>query len=146
MFGNMDSIGNLNEDFRNRDFSAEFIFSASRSSGPGGQNVNKVNSKIELRFPVIQTSLLSDAEKQTILDKLKKKINSAGELIITVQTGRSQLTNKEEAIEKFYDLLTKALTPRKKRKSTVPTPESIEKRLEQKRKTGEKKILRKMLD
>jgi len=129
---------------QNRDFSSEFTFATSRSSGPGGQNVNKVNSKVELRFAVDQSTLLSDREKQIILSKLKNRINNDGELIITVQTDRSQLKNKEEAIEKFHELLNKALTPRKPRRATRPTKASIEKRLEIKKQNSEKKALRKI--
>jgi len=127
---------------QNRDFSSEFTFATSRSSGPGGQNVNKVNSKVELRFAVDQSTLLSDREKQIILSKLKNRINNDGELIITVQTDRSQLKNKEEAVEKFYELITKALTPRKPRRATRPTKASVERRLETKKQTSEKKALR----
>jgi ribosome-associated protein len=129
-----------------RDFTSEFTFATSRSSGPGGQNVNKVNSKVELRFVVDQSQLLTDREKEIIFNKLKNRINNEGELIITVQTDRSQLKNKEEAIEKFYELITKALTPRKPRRATKPTKSSVEKRLEMKRLTGEKKILRKGIE
>lgn len=129
---------------QNRDFSSEFSFATSRSSGPGGQNVNKINSKVELRFQVELSQLLSDREKQIILSKLKNRINNEGELIITVQTDRSQLKNKEEAVEKFQELLTKALTPRKQRKATRPTKASVEKRLEIKKQNSEKKALRKI--
>jgi ribosome-associated protein len=129
---------------QNRDFSAEFTFATSRSSGPGGQNVNKVNSKVELRFTVDLSQLLSDREKQIILNKLKNRINNEGELIITVQTDRSQLKNKEEAVEKFNELLTKALTPRKPRRATRPTKASVERRLETKKQNSEKKALRKI--
>jgi len=128
----------------NRDFSSEFTFATSRSSGPGGQNVNKVNSKVELRFSVEQSLLLSDREKQIIMNKLKNRINSESELIITVQTDRSQLKNKEDAIAKFYELLIKALTPSKLRRATKPTKASVEKRLETKKQNSEKKALRKI--
>ncbi len=123
----------------NRDFSSELTFSASRSSGPGGQNVNKVSTKMELRFNVSNSMLLSREEKELILEKLVKRINQEGELVLVSQSERSQLKNKEQVTEKFYDLLTKALTPRKKRKPTKPSAESIEKRLEEKRLQGEKK-------
>lgn len=129
-----------------RDFTPELKFSSSRSSGPGGQNVNKVNSKIELRFNITNSEILSDDEKVIIFNKLKNKINSDGELIITVQTDRSQLKNKQEAIEKFNVLITKALTPRKKRRSTSPTKASVEKRLKVKKKEGEIKQLRRKID
>lgn len=142
----MDKDKYLNDILQYRDFTPELRFSTSRSSGPGGQNVNKVNSKIELRFNVDQSILLSEREKQMILTKLKNKINSEWELIITVQTDRSQLKNKEEALEKFHELLTKALTPRKLRRATRPTKASVEKRLETKKQLSEKKSLRKGLE
>ena len=122
-----------------RDFSQECIFTASRSSGPGGQNVNKVNTRVELRFDVLQSTLLSTEEKETILAKLASKINTQGELILASQSERSQLMNKEKVTEKFYLLLTKALTPVKKRKATKPTKAAKEKRLEDKRMQAEKK-------
>jgi ribosome-associated protein len=128
-----------------RDFSSELHFSASRSSGPGGQNVNKVNTKVELRFQIASSLLLSDEEKTILLEKLAKKINSEGELILVSQTERSQMKNKEKVIEKFYSLLTRALTPRKKRKPTKPSQASKEERLEEKRKQAEKKERRKHL-
>jgi len=128
-----------------RDFSSELHFSASRSSGPGGQNVNKVSTKVELRFHVTSSTLLSDDEKILLIEKLVKKINSEGELILVSQTERSQMKNKEKVIEKFYSLLTRALTPRKKRKPTKPSQASKEERLEEKRKQAEKKERRKHL-
>jgi ribosome-associated protein len=130
----------------NRDLSSELKFSASRSSGPGGQNVNKVNSKVELRFQVDQSELLSENEKFMINLHCRNRINSEGELIITVQTDRSQLKNKEEAIEKFYQLITKALTPRKKRRPSAPTRSSVERRLKLKKESSEKKQLRKKIE
>jgi ribosome-associated protein len=129
-----------------RDFSSEFIFNASRSSGPGGQNVNKVNSRVELRFSITRSELLTEDEKEILLNKLKNKINSEGELLIVAQTDRSQLKNKEESIEKFYTLLTKALTPIKRRRATRPTKASIEKRLEVKKLNSEKKEYRRKID
>jgi len=129
-----------------RDFSSEFIFNASRSSGPGGQNVNKVNSRVELRFSVNKSELLTNDEKEIILNKLKNKINSEGELLIVAQTDRSQLKNKEESIEKFYTLITKALTPIKRRRATRPTKASIEKRLEGKKLKSEKKEYRRKIE
>jgi len=126
----------------NRDFTSEFTFAASRSSGPGGQNVNKVNSRVELRFSVTQSALLYDDEKEIVLRKLKNRINAEGELLIAVQTDRSQLKNKEEAVSKFYELIAKALAPRKPRKATRPTFASVTKRLESKKQVGEKKLLR----
>lgn len=130
----------------NRDFSNELKFSASRSGGPGGQNVNKVSTKIELRFNVSISELLTPKEKEIIISKLENKINKEGELVLVSQSERSQLANKEKAIEKFYSLLRKALTPQKKRKATKPSKAAKEKRLESKRIKSEKKTLRKGFD
>lgn len=122
-----------------RDFSSELDFSASRSSGPGGQNVNKVSTKMELRFNVAGSLLLTDPEKELILEKLAARITVAGELIVVSQSERTQLQNKEKVIEKFYLLITRALTPRKQRKPTMPSKASREERLEKKRQQSEKK-------
>jgi ribosome-associated protein len=126
-----------------RDFADEFIITASRSSGAGGQNVNKVSTKVELRFHVASSQLLTEQEKELILLKLAGKISLEGYLIIVSQTERSQLKNKEIAVQKFYTMIEKALTPRIKRKPTKPTKASKEKRLESKRIHAEKKISRK---
>jgi ribosome-associated protein len=116
-----------------RDFQSEFQFSASRSGGPGGQNVNKVSSKVELRFNVMNSDLLDNKEKQIIQEKLGSRINNNGELIMVSQSERSQLKNKEKVAERFYLILNKALTPKKPRRATSPTLASREKRLESKR-------------
>jgi ribosome-associated protein len=126
-----------------RDFLPEFEFSASRSSGPGGQNVNKVSTKIELRFNVKNSVLLSDEEKEILLSKLSNKINNVGELIIVSQSERSQIRNKERTITRFYKMIEQALTPPKRRKKSVPTKSSIEKRLKEKQITAQKKAERK---
>lgn len=126
-----------------RDFTSELTFSASRSSGPGGQHVNKVSTRVELRFNVTDSLLLSPEEKEVILEKLAKRINQKGELVLVSQTERSQRKNKEKVTFKFYILLRKVLTPKKKRKPTKPTPEAKEKRLERKWLQAEKKGRRK---
>lgn len=128
---------------RNRDFSSELIVSASRSSGAGGQNVNKVSTKIELRFHVESSQVLTDSEKAIIIEKVANKISLEGFLIIVSQTERSQLRNKEVALEKFYALLEKALKPKIKRKATKPTRASKEKRLETKKVVSRIKTSRK---
>ena len=92
---------------------SEIVLSAVRSSGPGGQNVNKVNTQVLLRFSVKNSSLFSEDEKKRIFLKLKNKINSEGELILNSQTARTQLDNKENVLEKFYALIEKALTIQK---------------------------------
>lgn len=133
-------------DIRDRDFQNEFVFQASRSGGPGGQNVNKVSTKVELRFHVASSELLNDEEKTIIAEKLINKINKLGELVLVAQTDRSQLKNKEKVIEKFYMLIVRALTPRKKRLKTKPTKASVEKRLESKRVQATIKANRKDVD
>ena len=127
-----------------RDFSGEFHFSASRSSGPGGQNVNKVSTKMELRFHVASSALLSDDEKILVAEKLASRINGDGELVLVSQSERSQLQNKDKVIGKFYTLLSRALTLRKTRKPTRPSRASREERLEVKRQQSEKKERRRM--
>ena len=120
----------------------ECIFNAVRSSGPGGQNVNKVSSKVELRFRISDSSILFESEKQVLFQKLHSRITTGGELILTSQAARSQLKNKELVFEKICSLIDKALIPPKKRKPGSPTLASKEKRILNKKKLGEKKKLR----
>ena len=128
---------------RVRNFENELIISASRSSGPGGQNVNKVSTKIELRFNVAASILLTEEEKEIISHKLTARINNVDELIIVSQSERTQLQNKENAIEKFYTLIEKALKPVRKRKPTLPTYASKLRRLDHKKLLSKKKENRK---
>jgi ribosome-associated protein len=126
-----------------RDFSPEWLVRTSRSRGPGGQNVNKVDTKVEIRFHPGSSHILTQAEKELLLPRLKKKLTDDGFLIITSQTERSQLKNKKAAAEKFYRILNQMLTPRKARKPTGPTVASKERRLEGKKIKADKKGLRK---
>jgi ribosome-associated protein len=122
-----------------RDLSEEFVFIASRSSGAGGQNVNKVSTKVELRFDVENSVLLSEEEKNMLKEKLANKISKEGILQIVSQAERSQLLNKERCIAKFYALLEKCFFKPKKRIAVKSTRAMREKRLEEKRLHAETK-------
>jgi ribosome-associated protein len=121
----------------------EFLFTAGRSSGPGGQNVNKVNTRVELRFAIDKSENLSATEKTKIKIKLKNRINVAGELVLVAQTERSQWRNRLQVTSRFFKLLEEILTPVKRRIKTRPTSASRIKRIESKKKMGLKKQLRK---
>ena len=128
-----------------KDISKELTFSASKSSGPGGQHVNKVNTKVTLRFDVVNSTLLNEEQKATILKKLTSKITNEGIFILFDQSTRSQIKNKEAVVQKLDRLLTKAFAKRKVRKSTKPTKAAIRKRLDNKKKQSEKKKLRRKI-
>jgi ribosome-associated protein len=120
----------------------EFSFQFSRSGGPGGQNVNKVATKAELRFHVDSSEVLSEEEKNRLKAKLANQITSEGFLLVVSQSERSQLANKEECVRKFYELVRQALAKPKARRKTKPSFSAVKKRLEGKRKQAEKKSLR----
>jgi ribosome-associated protein len=131
------------DDLKQRNFDNEFVYSASRSSGAGGQNINKVNTKVELRFSITSSMLLSEEEKKLLFIRLPNKINLEGELRLVSQSERTQLLNKRVVTEKFYITVSKALSIPSKRKATRPTISSVRKRIEEKRILGTKKKLRK---
>jgi ribosome-associated protein len=124
----------------------ELTFSNSRSSGPGGQNVNKVNSKVTLKWDISQSPSLTDELKSHLLKKLASRITTEGVLMIVAQDNRSQIQNKEEVVVKLEKLLIKAFEEKKPRKSTKPSKSSVQNRIEKKKKNSEKKQWRQKID
>lgn len=122
---------------------SELTFKAVRSSGAGGQNVNKVSSKVVLTFDVVTSQALSDEEKERALQKLKSKLTLDGILILNCDEDRSQLKNKEIVTKRFLEIITKSLVVPKERKATKIPRSVIEKRLKNKATTSEIKQNRK---
>ncbi|NCB39008.1 MAG: aminoacyl-tRNA hydrolase [Erysipelotrichia bacterium] len=120
--------------------------SAVRSSGPGGQNVNKVATCIELRFNPERCSLLSTAVTQRLLALAGNRTDSENTIIITSQKFREQYRNLDDARSKLKEMIIKALKPPRPRRPTRPSKTSVEKRLTQKKQAGNKKSLRQKPD
>lgn len=131
---------------KKRNFEIEMEFSSSRSSGPGGQNVNKVNTRIELRFDVQNSQALSEFEKYRLLHTPSRHLLASGILQFSSQEYRTQLQNKQDAIEKFYQYLALNLSTRKKRTPTRPTRTAVEKRLTAKKIMSDRKAHRQKPD
>lgn len=125
---------------------SELTFKAVRSSGAGGQNVNKVSSKVMLSYDLNTSQALSDEEKELMVTKLKSKLTLENVLILNCDEDRSQLKNKEIVTKRFLELITKALVVPKKRKPTKVPRSVVEKRLKDKSSTSEIKQNRKKLD
>lgn len=126
-----------------RDFSKELSYKTSRSSGAGGQNVNKVETSVTVMWKIAQSALFQEEEKTLITAKLSNRINQEGVLQLTVSEARTQVQNKKLATEKILELVNKSLLQPKKRKPTKPSKGQIEKRLQAKKQRSEKKDNRK---
>ena len=126
-----------------RDFTKELSYKTSRSSGAGGQNVNKVETAVTVMWKPAQTEFFYESEIALITEKLKNRINLDGILQLTVSESRTQLQNKKIATEKILDIVNKALIKPKPRKATKPSKRQIEKRITAKKQISEKKENRK---
>ncbi len=118
---------------------SELSFRFSRSSGPGGQHVQKTSTRVELLFDVEGSPSLTESQRAQVRARLSGYIDSSGVLHLVAQSERSQVRNREEVVQRFRDLLAKALKPRKRRRPTRPTAQSKEKRLRRKKMRSETK-------
>jgi ribosome-associated protein len=123
----------------------ELTFQTARSGGAGGQNVNKVETKVELRFDVSGSAVLTEAQRTLLLEKLHNQLTTEGVLVLQHQTERSQLANKEKVVKKFEALLKKAFTVAKPRKATRKPAAVVAKIREDKARRSEVKALRKKI-
>ena len=130
---------NIFEKIKRQFLNPEFQFQASRSSGPGGQNVNKVNTRNVLLFHVFDSAILSESEKEHLKTKLANKIDNEGKIQIQAQEKRTQTQNKEVSVKKFYAMLSKAFTNKAPRLATKPGKAAIERRLKAKKSASERK-------
>ena len=117
----------------------ELVFRYDRSSGPGGQNVNKLSTKVTLVFNVAGSESLSEPQKNRIMARLGTRISKAGEIMVVSQKSRSQSANKDDAVERLVALLAGALKRQKVRRKTKPTRASKERRLKAKKQRSEVK-------
>lgn len=120
----------------------ELYFHTSRSTGPGGQHVNRSQSKVALCFDVAHSPSLNAAQRARLLKKLSAFLDREGVLHLTAQTHRSQHQNKQAAVRRFRKLLQEALKPEKKRKPTKPSRAAVQRRRQAKRRQSEKKRMR----
>jgi len=120
----------------------ELHFDFVRSSGPGGQNVNKVATAVQLRFDVVHSPALPDDVRARLVKLAGQRMTVDGVLVLDARTTRSQSRNREAAIEQLVELIRKAAIPPKNRRKTKPTAASKHERLEHKAQRGKTKALR----
>jgi ribosome-associated protein len=117
----------------------ELSWQFSRSSGPGGQNVNKVETKVELRFHPEASAAFSEAQRAYLVQRLQGKLTTTGELVVVSDRFRHQLQNRQDAMEKFASLLQEALKRPKKRRATKPSRGAVQRRLTEKKQRSQAK-------
>lgn len=121
----------------------EIEFSTSRSSGKGGQHVNTTETRVEIKFNIPSSQILSDDQKQILLFKLQSRLSVKGTLRMYSQKERSQSANREDVLRRFFKLIAKALRPEKKRIPVKPGRAAKESRLQEKKAVSQKKEMRK---
>ncbi len=124
----------------------ELLFRASRSGGPGGQHVNTSSTRIEVVWNVLESPTLNDYQREALLRRLATRLDSTGQIRVVSQAGRSQLQNRETALERLAELVAAALLEPKKRKATKPTKASKARRVDDKKKRGALKKERRARD
>ncbi len=126
--------------------SSELRFRTARSGGPGGQHVNKTSTKVEVLWNVARSESLSDTQRELLLTKLSTRIDARGMLRVASTDSRSQLQNREAAVDRINEIVRKALRVPKPRKKTRPPKRAVEGRLAEKKKRAEKKERRKNVE
>lgn len=123
---------------------SEIQIDFARSGGPGGQNVNKTETKAQLRWNIEASHAFSDSQKARLKKALEKRLTKTGEIVLSSESERSQNQNRDAVIERLQSIVQSALTPKKKRIPTKPTRSAKERRLKEKKKQSRKKRLRKV--
>ncbi|MAG55041.1 MAG: aminoacyl-tRNA hydrolase [Planctomycetes bacterium] len=124
----------------------ELVYRATRAGGPGGQNVNKVATRIELTWDIANSPSLDDRQRATLLEKLATRLDSEGRLRLVAADARTQSANRDAVLARLKAVVEEALRPRKRRVPTKPTRASKRRRVDDKKKRGDVKRSRRRLD